>query len=447
MLIVEDLHWADRDLLSDLAALAAHAQGSPIVLVMTSRFDGDPIDQGWRSAARGASVLTIDLGPLRASDAKALAAGVIDPNSRLAEACVARADGNPLFLLQLLRNATDLDLDAVPDTLQSVVQSRLDRLPAADKRALQAASVIGQRFGTDLLRLVVGDAAYRCDALVANSLVRPDGDEFLFVHALVRDGVYASLLRQTRREAHRLAASWFEQRDPALCAQHLDRGEDERAPAAYVRAAQAAAWHYRFDEALVLAARGLELARSARDRFDLSIQRAEALRALGRTQDSIDVYRDMLGFAAADADRGRAWIGVAAGLRILSRIDEAMQALADADTALAATDLLLEKAQHPLHPRQPAFRARRARTMRRRARKSSGDRAPDRRCAARGQCARRPRRRGLCRRPDEDGARAFPPLQRAVPGARLRTDRGLGALHDRALPALSERDRGGARRA
>ena len=74
MLIVEDLHWADRDLLSDLAALAARMRSSPIALVMTSRFDGDPVDQGWRNAARGASVLTIDLGPLPAGDAKALAA-------------------------------------------------------------------------------------------------------------------------------------------------------------------------------------------------------------------------------------------------------------------------------------------------------------------------------------------------------------------------------------
>jgi class 3 adenylate cyclase/tetratricopeptide (TPR) repeat protein len=343
LITVEDLHWADRDLMSDLAALAARASEAPIILLMTSRVEGDPIDQAWRSTARGTSIQIIDLGPLPAREARALAAGIIDPDSRLAEACVARAEGNPLFLLQLLRNATDLDLDAIPDTLQSVVQSRLDRLPPADKRALQAASVIGQRFGADLLGDLIGDPAYRCDTLIANYLVRPDGDEFLFVHALVRDGVYASLLRQTRRALHRQAASWFEQRDPALCAQHLDRGEDDRAPAAYARAAQVEAWHYRFDEAVTFAARGIELARSARDRFDLSLQRAEALRALGRTQESIDGYRDMLGFAATDADRGRAWIGVAAGLRILSRIDEAMHALAEADRALAATDLMLEK--------------------------------------------------------------------------------------------------------
>ncbi len=343
MLVVEDLHWAEAGLLGDLAALAVTTRDNPILLVMTSRFEGDPVDQAWRSTTRGAQLVTLDLGPLHERDARALAAGIIDPGSRLAQACVARAEGNPLFLLQLVRNATDIDLDAVPDSLQSVVQSRLDRLQPSDKQALQAASVIGQRFGGDLLRHLVGDADYRCDTLVANFLVRPDGDEFLFAHALVRDGVYASLLRQTRRELHRKAASWFETRDPGLHAEHLERAEDERAPRAYAAASRASAARYHFEDALRFAMRGIDLARSDRDRFDLSMQRAEALRELGRTPESVDVYREMLNLAETDSDRGRAWIGIGAGLRVLSRIGEAMQALAEADQALAASDLRPEK--------------------------------------------------------------------------------------------------------
>lgn len=342
MLIVEDLHWAETGLLGDMATLAVTTRDNPILLVMTSRFEGDPIDQAWRSTIRGAQLVTLDLGPLHERDARALAAGLIDPGSRLAQACVARAEGNPLFLLQLVRNATDVGFDAVPDSLQSVVQARLDRLPPFDKSALQAASVIGQRFGGDLLRHLVGEADYRCDALIANYLVRPDGDELLFVHALVRDGVYASLLRQTRRDLHRKAASWFETRDPGLCAEHFERAEDERAPQAYAAAARASAARYHFEDALRFALRGLEIAHSDRDRFDLSTQRAEALRELGRTQDSVGVYRQMLDFASTAVDRGRAWIGLGAGLRVLSRIDEAMQALAEADRALADADLKLE---------------------------------------------------------------------------------------------------------
>ena len=44
-------------------------------------------------------------------------------------------------------------------------------------------------------------------------LVRPDGDEFLFAHALIRDGVYASLTKVRRSELHRAAAAWFEMRN------------------------------------------------------------------------------------------------------------------------------------------------------------------------------------------------------------------------------------------
>jgi predicted ATPase len=144
--VVEDLHWADPQLLGHIAAFAsAMAEGSGL-MVMTSRIEGDPVDAAWRASCRGTPFATIDLGPLRRDEALSLAGSFMDATQRVAAACIERAGGNPLFLEQLLRNAEEGTADAVPPSIQSLVLARMDRLAASDRHAFQAAAVIGQRF-------------------------------------------------------------------------------------------------------------------------------------------------------------------------------------------------------------------------------------------------------------------------------------------------------------
>src|SRR5262249_52008162 len=176
--------------------------------------------------------------------ASALAVTLLtDRSAAFAARCVERAGGNPLFLEQLMRHAAERTSgDAVPDTVQSIVQARLDRLDPALQQALQAATVFGQRFSIAGLRYLLGDRCCDPDALVAHHLVRPDGEELLFGHALIRDAVYATLLRSRRRELHRRAAAWFAERsDVSLRAEHLDRAEDADAAGAHLEAAAAQA--------------------------------------------------------------------------------------------------------------------------------------------------------------------------------------------------------------
>jgi predicted ATPase len=143
---------------------------------MTSRLEGDPLDHGWRSKAGGSPLLTVDLGALRANEASALASVYFDASSEFARRCVERAAGNPLFLEQLLRHAEEHAQLGVPDTVQSLVQARLDHLPPADRQALQAASAFGQRFAPDALRFLLEDESYRPEELVRHFLIRPQGD-------------------------------------------------------------------------------------------------------------------------------------------------------------------------------------------------------------------------------------------------------------------------------
>ena len=90
-----------------------------------------------------------DLAPLDPADALSLARIHFATSPDLAQRCVDRAQGNPLFLVQLLRS--DTDDPSIPATIQSVVLARLDRLSPRDKAAVQAASIIGQRFEIELL--------------------------------------------------------------------------------------------------------------------------------------------------------------------------------------------------------------------------------------------------------------------------------------------------------
>jgi predicted ATPase len=151
LLVVEDLHWADPLVLMQLARLTTVVAGHPALLIMTSRIEGDPVDETWRAQVSGASLTTIDIGPLPLYDARALAEALIAANTAFAERCVERAAGNPLFLDQLLRHADESQAVAVPGSIQSLVQERIDRLDSADKTAVQAASVLGQRFAGSAL--------------------------------------------------------------------------------------------------------------------------------------------------------------------------------------------------------------------------------------------------------------------------------------------------------
>ena len=108
------------------------------------------------------------------------------------------------------------------------------------------------------------DPGYDSRLLVENFLVRPDGSEFMFCHALIRDGAYESLLHKRRRVLHGRAAEWFESRDLVLAAEHFDRAEDPRAAPAYLAAGNSVAAQFRHAAALALIERGLALAATTR---------------------------------------------------------------------------------------------------------------------------------------------------------------------------------------
>jgi len=334
LVAVEDIHWADAETLSLLAGVARATAASRSILAMTTRLEGDPLDAHWRGLAGGATLMTVDLSPLSPADALSIARRFIEADE-FALQCVERAGGNPLFLEQLLRSAGDLADGRLPNSIQNVVLARTDLLSVEDRRAIQAASVLGQRFTLPHLRALLQEPRYVCDTLVRSVLLRPVREGLQFAHALVRDGVYGSLTHARRRELHKAAAGIFVD-DPVLRAEHLDRAGDAEASKAYLEASRAQAALFRPDQAIALATRGLGLAVENRDVVDLALHLGDLQQDAGRGAESLKAYDRALAASGAAPDKRRGLVGRAAANRLIARIDDAFSALAEAEPLAAA---------------------------------------------------------------------------------------------------------------
>jgi class 3 adenylate cyclase/predicted ATPase len=334
LLIVEDVHWADAETLGQLAALSRATVHCRITLLLTTRIGSDPLDAGWRATAVGAFQLTIDLAPLTSVEAQTITRSFAATEGFAAK-CVERAGGNPLFLEQLLRAAGDLVDGKLPTTVQSVVLARADLLAPNDRRAIEAASALGQRFALVTLRAVIDDSRYDAEVLLRNALLRRSPDGLQFVHALVRDGVYESLTRPRRRQLHGAAARVLAD-EPTLRAEHLDLASDPEAARAYLAASKDQDALFRQDQAIALARRGLTIATDPETRVDLALQVGDLELHAGRGQEALEAYRGALSDCRSEGDRVRALIGAAAANRLLAKLDDAFAALSEAEAPARA---------------------------------------------------------------------------------------------------------------
>lgn len=334
LLYLDDLHNADASLNNAVQALVDVAGDIPLLILATQRTaaaTGSEVGSGPR--LRGAT--RIELSALPAPAAQAIAesfAGDL-PAASLA-AAIERANGNPLFLEQLLRNVALAPGKDVPGTVLSLVQSRIDELPDPDRRAIQAAAILGQRWSLEALRYLVVDPAYSPAPLVTHALVSSDGAGFAFRHGLLRDGAYASILNSTRRALHVKAGEWFSSHaETALAAEHFERAGDPRAATAYLDAAKSAAMRYQFERALSLADKGLAVgAGDPLVRCALFMARATCLSELGRVNESIESASAAHDLTEDARVRFDALLTIAAGMRLTDQIDAGLAALHTAES-------------------------------------------------------------------------------------------------------------------
>jgi tetratricopeptide (TPR) repeat protein len=280
---------------------------------------------------RGKAVTTLDLAPLTPEEARELvdALGTNDPTQ--VDQVLERADGNPLFIEQLLRCPVP---GSVPAGISMLVQARADQLAPEDRSILQAASALGQRFTLPALSQVLDRDDPALDTLLAQSLIVEDKDGYAFVHALVRNAVYHALTRERRVRLHENAARYYAGRDAPLHAEHLERAEDDGAAAAYLLAANSERRAGKLERAFELCARGHALAERARDRHATLLLMGELSLDLGRSEAALDAFTRAQPSASDAAERARCHVGRAAALRVLDRSKEALLELTNAERLL-----------------------------------------------------------------------------------------------------------------
>jgi class 3 adenylate cyclase/tetratricopeptide (TPR) repeat protein len=339
LVALEDVHWMESAEFERFAELIGASSAAPVLYACTTRVEGDPFNAARRGLLGGVPRLTIDLGPLEREAAERLVQGFRVVAPELVETCVERAAGNPLFLEQLLLDVDETVQKTLPGSIQALVLSRLDRLAAEDRVALQAASVLGLQFSVDALRALIEQPSYEPRGLAEHALLRPAGAEWSFSHALIRDGAYASLLMTRRRTLHARAAEWFSGQDPGMRAEHLEAAESADAPRAYLEAARADAGRFRFERALAQIERALALQSEAEVRHALLCLKGEILVDNGRAAEARPAFDAALAAAQDAAPRCDALVGLAAVMRQTDEVHAALELLAQAEPLAEAARL------------------------------------------------------------------------------------------------------------
>ncbi|HEY2936390.1 MAG TPA: BTAD domain-containing putative transcriptional regulator [Gaiellaceae bacterium] len=235
LLVLDDLHWAEPTLLDLVEHLADRSRGAPILVLGLAREELLEERPGFLGGRDNAETLALDA--LSAEETETLVAQLATPlaedmQRRIAEA----AEGNPLFLEQLVALAAEDGLDPerpMPATIQALLLARLDRLGPGERAVLERAAVIGKEFWrsavADLLDASAAATARRhLDTLVRRGFLHPAAattafeEAYRFRHGLIESAAYGATPKGERAQLHERFAEWLDRRPEAAAAADLD---------------------------------------------------------------------------------------------------------------------------------------------------------------------------------------------------------------------------------
>ena len=272
LVVIEDLHWADRSTRELLVFLARNLRAVSIVVAGTYRSDDlhrrHPLRSVLAELERTGAVERIDLARFDRDEVRELIASILgtEPSPELVDRTFERSDGNAFFAEELLVSQA-IDSFTLPATLRDIVLARVDGLSDDAQQVLRTASVIGRTADHRLLAAAAGLpepallAATR-EAVVEHLLVTDaDALEYRFRHALVREAIWDDLLPGERVALHAHVAEllaehpdWFDGTRHELAAElacHWDAARDTtRALESSLAAARASEQMYAYAEAL-----------------------------------------------------------------------------------------------------------------------------------------------------------------------------------------------------
>jgi class 3 adenylate cyclase len=326
VVVLDDLHWADRGTLLLLKHVVTSGELPGLVVIGTFRDteveDGNGLHDLLAELHRFDGVHRVDLSGLAGDELGELAAGVLGTDAATL-AAVSRAvhretDGNPFFAIELLRHLRETgpnlapSLVNLPPSVREVVRRRVRRLGDDVVRLLSTGSVLGAEFHLESVAELAGmhpdTALDLIETAVTASVLRevPGQSKFRFVHALVQHTLYDDLSQTRRRRLHRAAAEAKERiGSTSTSAAHWlaagDLADPLRAVAACTAAADEALLARAPDEAAGWYASALELIEDGNDlqlQCELRLRLGEAQRLAGDP-----AHRPTLAAAAALARR------------------------------------------------------------------------------------------------------------------------------------------------
>lgn len=290
LLVLEDLHWADRATLAMLLHLARSPERAAALVLVTARDAGLGVGSAWMEAVdemrRHRLVEFVTVQALDDEGVGGLVAGHIghDPPPKLAAAIGRATDRNPFFVEELLRHlvetgaidpaadrwptATAIEDLGVPDEVRQVLASRLARLSAPARQLLQMAAVLGREFEFTLLSRLTGwqdgQVIEAVEEALRASILSDRGSSwaasYAFRHALVREALYADISQPRRQSLHMRAVAAIEAAGPldsegvAATAVHLrlagPLANQAKVISLSTRASDTAAAVYAWDEAV-----------------------------------------------------------------------------------------------------------------------------------------------------------------------------------------------------
>jgi predicted ATPase len=229
--VVDDIQWAEPALLDLLEHVCDLSRGTPIVLVCMARPDIVDERPGWGAGRPNASSIVLET--LDETDSRTLAeqlvlASEVPPG--FTERILEAAQGNPLFIEQVVAHLADQGMEAgaddglhgvaIPGTLTALLEARLDSLSDLQRAVLQRGSVEGQVFhrggvATLLPSALRDEVASSYGPLMQKEFIAPGEaelvgeDAFRFRHLLIKDAAYRALPKDTRAELHERLADWL----------------------------------------------------------------------------------------------------------------------------------------------------------------------------------------------------------------------------------------------
>jgi predicted ATPase len=233
IVVFDDIHWAEPTFLDLIEDLLDSVQDAPVLVLAPARHELLEERPAW---AERPGAVRIMLEPLSDEDSELVVESLLgeavialDVKARI----VAAAEGNPLFVEQMLSMLVDskallledgryvateaLEELALPPTINALLSARLDRLPAEERAVVEPASVIGLLFACAAVQqlapdTITGQVPAHLSSLTTKQFVKvaPDFEEkhYRFNHVLIRDAAYNGLLKRARATFHERFVAW-----------------------------------------------------------------------------------------------------------------------------------------------------------------------------------------------------------------------------------------------